>query len=67
MYHEEFDKRVDPHNRVYYWLTGQKVKLEKEDDVDDRAILDNKISITPIHFDLTNYDYLDELRKWEFV
>jgi len=65
MYHEEFDKRVDPHKRVYYWLTGQKIKLEKEADVDDRAILDNKISITPIHFDLTNYNCLDELKKWK--
>ncbi|MBC8183899.1 5'/3'-nucleotidase SurE [candidate division KSB1 bacterium] len=65
MYHEEFDKRTDPHKRVYYWLTGQKVKLEKDPDVDDRAILNNKISITPVHFDLTNHDYLDELRDWK--
>lgn len=64
MYHEEFDKRTDPHNRVYYWLTGQKVKLETEPDVDDRAILNKKISITPVHFDLTNYGFLEELRKW---
>jgi 5'-nucleotidase len=64
MYHEEFDKRTDPHNRVYYWLTGQKVKLETEPDVDDRAILNKKISITPVHFDLTNYEFLDELREW---
>lgn len=65
MYHEEFDRRTDPHNRVYYWLTGQKVKLEMEPDVDDRAILDNKISITPVQFDLTNYEFLNELRGWE--
>lgn len=65
MYHEEFDKRSDPHNRVYYWLTGQKVKLEKEPDVDDRAILNNKISITPLHFDLTRYEFLDELKQWK--
>ena len=64
MYHEEFDKRCDPHKRVYYWLTGQKVKLEKEPDVDDRAILDKKISITPVHFDLTNHGFLEELREW---
>lgn len=65
MYLEEFDKRTDPHHRIYYWLTGQKVKLEKESDVDDRAILDKKISITPVQFDLTNYQFLDELREWE--
>ncbi len=64
MYQEEFDKRTDPHNRVYYWLTGQKVRLETEPDVDDRAILNNKISITPVHFDLTDYKFFEDLRKW---
>ncbi|MCI0496102.1 5'/3'-nucleotidase SurE [candidate division KSB1 bacterium] len=64
MYREEFDKRTDPHQRLYYWLTGQKVKLETEADVDDRAILNNKISITPVQFDLTNYEFLGELREW---
>ena len=64
MYQEEFDKRIDPHKRVYYWLTGHKVELETEQDVDDRAILNNQISITPVHFDLTNYNFLDELDGW---
>jgi len=64
MYREEFDTRTDPHNRVYYWLTGQKVKLETEPDVDDRAILNKKISITPVQFDLTNHKFLEELREW---
>jgi len=50
---------------VYYWLTGQKIKLETEPDVDDRAILNNQISITPVHFDLTNYEFLEELRGWK--
>ncbi len=65
MYREEFDKRVDPHHRVYYWLTGQKVELETDPDVDDRAILNRQISITPVHFDLTDYRFLDELRNWK--
>ncbi len=67
MYREEFDKRSDPHNRVYYWLTGQKFELETEPDVDDRAILNKKISITPIHFDLTNYKVIKELRDWNIT
>jgi len=63
-YLERFDKRIDPHNRVYYWLTGKKVKLEQDGDVDDRAVLDKKVSITPLHYDLTNYKYLEELKSW---
>lgn len=66
LYREEFDKRIDPHNRLYYWLTGAKVKIEEDEDVDDRAIMNNKISITPIHYDLTKYDMMNELKKWNF-
>jgi len=63
-YIENFDRRVDPQNRVYYWLTGKKAEIEKEGDVDDRAIIDKKVSITPLHYDLTNYSYLEELKSW---
>lgn len=66
-YLERFDKRVDPQNRVYYWLTGKKVQLEDDGDVDDNAILNKRVSITPLHYDLTNYDYLDELKSWNIT
>lgn len=62
---EHFDRRVDPQDRVYYWLTGKKVEVEEEADVDDRAIINNQISITPIHYKLTNDSYLEELKSWE--
>ena len=64
-YMEHFDKRVDPQNRVYYWLAGKKVKIEENINVDDFAILKNCVSITPIHYDLTNYSYLEELQSWQ--
>lgn len=67
IYREKFDKRIDPHKKIYYWLTGQKMNLDQEPrDADDIAILNNKISITPIHYDLTNYESLSELRSWNF-
>ncbi len=66
-YRERFDKRVDPQNRVYYWLTGKKVEIQEDDDVDDRAILNNKVAITPLQYDLTNYSFLDELKSWDIT
>ena len=63
-YQEAFDKRTDPNNRTYYWLTGKKMLLDKDPDVDDLATMNNNVSITPIHYDLTNYDFLKELNKW---
>lgn len=66
VYRERFDKRTDPHKKTYYWLTGQKINLDVEpQDADDVAVMQNKISITPIHFDLTNYKYLEQLRTWD--
>ncbi len=65
VFKERFDKRIDPQNRVYYWLTGKKVQLEEDSNVDDRAILNKKVSITPIHYQLTNFSFIDELKSWE--
>jgi len=33
--------------------------------VDQGAILNNNISITPIQFDLTNYGMIEKLRQWD--
>jgi len=61
---ETFDKRVDPRNRVYYWMDGQKEEIIAEDDVDDEAIKQGYISITPVKYDLTNYEFIDMLNNW---
>ena len=65
LFEEKFDKRIDPHGRVYYWLTGQKIDKEKDLDVDDGAIQANRVSVTPVHYDLTSYNFLDTLKGWE--
>ena len=64
-YEEYFEKRVDPMNRNYYWLAGKKLLLDSDPDVDDVAVMEQYIAITPIHFDFTNYKAMDELRKWK--
>lgn len=64
-YDEFFDKRIDPNNRTYYWLTGKKMILDSDEDVDDVAVMQNKVSVTPIHYDLTNYKFLKELSGWK--
>ncbi len=63
-YEEAFDKRVDPNNRVYYWLTGKRMILDQGDDVDDLVVMEKKVSVTPIHYDLTDYSFIEELKTW---
>jgi len=64
-YVEEFEGRVDPHNRNYYWMTG-KFQLLDEDEKNDISILEKGYaSLTPIQYDLTAYSLLNDLREIE--
>lgn len=60
-----YEKRLDPAKREYYWLTGSLQILDEEEDMDQIAIINKKVSITPIHYDLTNHKVLNDLRSWE--
>lgn len=60
-----FDRRQDPRGKTYYWLAGEVVEDLEDETSDVWAIKNNYISITPIHFDLTNYEVIDSIKKWE--
>ena len=62
---EEFDKRVDPRGRVYYWLTGEVIDLDGEKTSDITAIKNKYISITPIQYDLTDHASIDIVKDWK--
>jgi len=60
---ESFDRRVDPRERLYYWLAGETQLSEQEEpDSDGSALSRGMISITPIYHDMTRYDALDSLK-----
>lgn len=61
---ENFEKRVDPRENTYYWLAGE-TQLSDDEDVDSDAcaLRRGMITITPIYYDLTRYDVLDDLRE----
>ncbi len=61
---EEFERRVDPKNRAYYWMGGSKTETVEGNDVDDVVVKQQKISITPIKYDLTNYGFMAQLQQW---
>ena len=63
---EKFDRRVDPRDNVYYWQCGSTPPLDEDGDTDASALARDFIAITPIHHDLTNYDFLESLRSWSF-
>jgi 5'-nucleotidase len=60
---EEFERRTDPRENVYYWLAGETQVEETEDTgTDFVALRSGMISITPIYYDMTRYDVMEELR-----
>ncbi len=62
-YRNTFERRVDPRGMSYYWLAGELVEDDPEDeDSDTKAIRDNYISITPIHYNLTNREAIKLLK-----
>jgi len=63
-YSGKIEKRLDPMGRAYYWLGGDAVIDELEEGTDVKAVADDKISVTPVHLDLTGYPALDGLRTW---
>jgi len=63
---EEFDKRLDPHGRDYYWMIGNFVNHDKGEDNDEWAINNNFVSIVPCQFDLTGHHAITHLNEsWE--
>ena len=61
---EEFDKRINPQGRVYYWLTGKFVNMDKGEDTDEWALANNYISVVPVQFDLTAHHFIQNLNSW---
>jgi 5'-nucleotidase len=59
---ERFERRIDPRGNVYYWLSGEIPMEEEIRDSDCNALKENRITITPITFDLTCKEEMERLQ-----
>ena len=57
---KQFEKRIDPKDRSYYWYDSIN-QVDSEPDTDINALSQNYISITPIQCDITDYKAMREL------
>ena len=60
----DYEKRIDPRGRIYYWMAGVPAYESQNSPTDLSAIRKNKISITPLCFDMTynaGINKLDEI------
>lgn len=66
LYEDAIKETYDPWGRKHYWIGGGTPSFDAGEDTDSAAISVNKISITPMHLDPTNYEALKTLQKdWE--
>jgi 5'-nucleotidase len=62
---EAYDRREDPRSNVYYWLRNSAVLPDQNPDADSTVLEKGHISVTPIQYDLTRYDFLSTLSRWD--
>jgi len=64
-YHDKLIKRTDPMGQEYYWIGGDAPTWVKAEGTDFHALEENKISITPLGQDMTQFHAIPELDRWE--
>lgn len=64
-YGEIVVEKIDPRGRKYYWIGGDAAGFVDIHGSDCNAVLDRKISITPIRVNLTDDGVLRTIRRWK--
>ena len=60
---ESFERRIDPRENIYYWLAGEtELPLHEDEESDGSCLKRAMITITPIYYDLTRHDLLEDLK-----
>lgn len=62
---EEFEERLDPHGRKYWWLAGRFSLNDEGSDTDIWAIENGYVSICPVNIDATAHHTLPHVNRWK--
>jgi 5'-nucleotidase len=63
-YDDVIVEKTDPRGRPYFWIGNGKPRWDKASGTDIEAIRASKISVTPVHLDLTNHRAINKLKDW---
>jgi 5'-nucleotidase len=64
VFKEEIARMKDPWGREIYWIGGGQATWSGDAESDFQAVREGFISVTPLHVDLTNYEFLEAARSW---
>ncbi len=61
MFSDDYEKRIDPRGKTYYWMAGEIINEPVDAPTDIAAIRNNKISITPVTYEMTKKEIINDL------
>jgi 5'-nucleotidase len=61
---ETFDRRTDPRGRVYFWSNPGLQCPDPHPDTDVTALDEGYITVTPLQFNLTRAELLEQMNEW---
>ena len=64
---DRYEKRNDPRGNLYYWLASETPVEESIPNTDLMALKEDRITITPITFDLTDIKEVERLGSIDFI
>ena len=63
MFTDAYERRVDPRGKVYYWMAGELINEPEDASTDIAAVRNNKISITPVTYEMTRVNIINDLAE----
>jgi len=64
-YRDKLIKQIDPNGNPYFLFSSDDVVWKEEKKSDYYEVKQGYVSITPLHLDLTAYEFIPKLEKWE--
>lgn len=63
-YGQNYIKRTDPKNRTYYWTSSDPPPPDTAHETDLNMLLAGFITVTPLQFNMTNMQRMEEMKDW---
>ena len=60
-----YEKRTDPHGRDYYWALWTEPEQPPPESADVIQLREGNVTLTPLRFDLTDPQRLEQMRDWD--
>ena len=61
MFTDNYEKRIDPRGKVYYWMAGELTNEPDDSNSDIAAVRKNMISVTPVTYEMTKEEVMTDL------